>query len=182
MPSIRIRILNEAETRAALPALCAILSDCVEGGASVGFLSPYPPESALPFWETVASAVGDEAVVLFAAEVDGEILGTAQLAVKLPPNQPHRGDVKKVLVHRKARGLGLGRLLMKAVEAEALRRGRFVLVLDTSTGSPAEAIYERLGWSRIGVIPRYALMPDGSFCGSTFFSKALDGEAETPAA
>ncbi len=77
-------------------------------------------------------------------------------------------------MHRSARGLGLARLLMEAVEAEARRRGRFVLVLDTSTGSPAEAIYERLGWQRIGVIPRYALMPDGSFCGSTFFSKALD--------
>ena len=175
MPSIRIRILDEGETRASLPALCAILSDCVEGGASVGFLSPYPPESAVPFWEAVADAAGEAATVLFVAEVGGEILGTAQLGVKLPPNQSHRADVKKLLVHRKARGLGLARRLMEAAEAEALRRGRYVLVLDTATGSPAEAIYERFGWQRIGVIPRYALMPDGSFCGSTFFSKALDG-------
>lgn len=174
MPSIRIRILDEAEILASLPALCAILSDCVEGGASVGFLSPYPPESAVPFWEAVAGAVGEDATVLFAAEVDGEILGTAQLGVKLPPNQPHRADVKKLLVHRKVRGLGLARQLMAAAEAEARARGRYVLVLDTATGSPAEAIYSKLRWQRVGVIPRYALMPDGSFCDSTFFFKALD--------
>ncbi|MDO9416442.1 GNAT family N-acetyltransferase [Pararhizobium sp.] len=173
MPAITLHVLTEEETRAALPALCQVLSDCIEGGASVGFMAPYTPDDAKPFWEGVAQAVGEAATVLLAAGVDGEIMGTVQLGIKLPPNQPHRADVKKLLVHRKARGLGLARLLMEGLEAEAAKRGRHVLVLDTGTGSPAEAIYTRLGWQRVGVIPHYALMPDGSYCDSTFFYKHL---------
>jgi GNAT superfamily N-acetyltransferase len=96
-----------------------------------------------------------------------------QLGVGTMPNQPHRADVRKLLVHRDARGLGLSRCLMDAAEAEALRRGRRVLVLDTATGEPAEAIYERFGWTRAGVVPDYALMPDGRYCATTFFYKHL---------
>jgi len=173
MTDIRIHSLTEDQTRQALPALASILVDCVDGGASVGFLSPYTQADALAFWDGVRTAVGDQATVLLVAEVDGEILGTVQLGIKLPPNQPHRADLKKLLVHRKGRGLGLGRALMEAAEAEAARIGKHVLVLDTATESPAEAIYERLGWSRVGVIPDYAMMPDGSYCGSTFFYKHL---------
>jgi ribosomal protein S18 acetylase RimI-like enzyme len=173
MPDITIRTLAPSETFAALPALAEILSDCVEGGASVGFMSPYTPEDAMPYWEGVAQAVTDGATILIVAERDGDILGTVQLGIGTMPNQPHRADLKKLLVHRKARGLGLSRSLMDAADIEAMRHGRHVLVLDTATGSPAEFIYEKLGWQRVGIIPRYALMPDGSYCGSTFFYKAL---------
>ncbi len=174
MTDPRIRILTEDQTRQALPALADILVDCVEGGASVGFLAPYTQADALSFWDGVRASVGQQATVLLAAEVDGEILGTVQLGVKLPPNQPHRADLKKLLVHRRGRGLGLARALMEAAEAQAAGMGRHVLVLDTATESPAEAIYERLGWSRVGVIPDYAMMPDGSYCGSTFFYKRVE--------
>ena len=168
-----IRLLTAGEAMAALPALAEILSDCVEGGASVGFLSPYRPQDALAYWKGVADAVGNSETVLIVAETDGAILGTVQIGIATMPNQPHRADLKKLLVHRRARGQGLSRLLMDAAESAAVAHGRHVLVLDTATESPAEAIYEKLGWQRVGVIPQYALMPDGSYCGSTFFYKAL---------
>jgi len=173
MPDVNIRVLSEEETLAALPALAEILSDCVEGGASVGFMQPFPPEAAVPFWEGVAAAVGRGETVLVVAEVDGRPVGTVQLGVATMPNQPHRADIKKLLVHRNARGLGLARRLMEAAEAEAIKRRRRVLVLDTATGEPPEAIYERFGWNRAGVVPDYALMPDGRYCATTFFYKHL---------
>ena len=158
MPRVSIRTLAPSETAAALPALCTILSDCVEGGASVGFMSPYTPEDATAYWEGVARAVQARETVLIVAERDGNILGTVQLGLATMPNQPHRADLKKLLVHRAARGLGLSRLLMEAAESEATKHGRHVLVLDTATGSPAEAIYEKFGWHRVGVIPQYCLL------------------------
>jgi len=168
-----IRLLNEVEARATLPDLCAILSDCVEGGASVGFMSPYPPEAALPFWHGVVEAVGDGAVLLLVAEIDGRALGTVQVGIRQMPNQPHRGDVKKMLVHRDARGLGLSRLLMDAAEKEAARYGKTLLVLDTATGESAEVIYQRFGWQVSGVVPDYALFPDGRYCDTTVMYKRI---------
>lgn len=169
-----IRLLDEAEALKALPDLCEVLADCVEGGASLGFLSPYRPDDALPFWQGVAAAVGRGEVLLLVAEDEaGRVVGTVQVGFASKPNQPHRGDLMKLLVHRSARGLGLSRLLMEAAEKEAKARGRWLLVLDTATGSPAEAIYERFGWSRTGVVPDYALFPDGSYCSTTIFWKRL---------
>ncbi|AFL54614.1 ribosomal protein S18 acetylase RimI-like enzyme [Sinorhizobium fredii] len=173
MSDIRIRVLTEKETRVALPALAEVLADCVEGGASVGFMQPFGPQDAVPFWEGIAAAVGRAETVLIVAEVDGRAVGTVQLGVSTMPNQPHRADIKKLLVHRDARGLGLARRLMEKAEAEARKRGRRVLVLDTATGEPAEAIYERFGWLRAGVVPDYALMPDGRYCATTFLYKHL---------
>ncbi len=173
MSQVTIRTLTPSETATAVPALAEILSDCVEGGASVGFMSPHTPDDAMPYWQGVVHAMTEGNTVLIVAEKDGEVIGTVQLGIGMMPNQPHRADLKKLLVHRKARGLGLSRLLMDAAEVEAARHGRHILVLDTATGSPAESIYEKFGWQRVGVIPQYALMPDGSYCGSTFFYKAL---------
>ncbi|HCL65916.1 MAG TPA: GNAT family N-acetyltransferase [Rhizobium sp.] len=169
-----IRLLDEAEALKALPDLCEVLADCVEGGASLGFLSPYRPDDALPFWQGVAAAVGRGEVLLLVAEDEaGRVVGTVQVGFASKPNQPHRGDLMKLLVHRSARGLGLSRLLMEAAEKEAKARGRWLLVLDTATGSPAETIYERFGWQRTGVVPDYALFPDGSYCSTTIFWKRL---------
>ncbi len=171
MPTIRQ--LSRDETLAALPALCEVMADCVEGGASVGFMSPFSAEDGVPFWQGVAEAVGQGQTLLFAAEHDGQISGTVQVGFATKPNQPHRGDLMKLLVHRRARGLGLARLLMETAEREAARHGRTLLVLDTATGEPAEAIYEKLGWERAGVIPDYALFPDGRYCSTTLFFKRL---------
>ncbi|HEV7246523.1 MAG TPA: GNAT family N-acetyltransferase [Shinella sp.] len=168
-----IKLLDHEETRARLGELAEVLSDCVTGGASVGFMAPYGPADALPFWDGVAAAVGEDATLLFAAEREGRIVGTVQVGIRQMPNQPHRADVKKLLVMESERGRGLARALMTAAETEAARRGKTVLVLDTATGSPAETVYEKLGWQRAGVIPDYALYPDGRYCATTFFYKRI---------
>ncbi|NVD37390.1 GNAT family N-acetyltransferase [Ensifer sp. HO-A22] len=173
MPDITIRLLSETEARSAVPALAEVLSDCVEGGASVGFMQPYPPEAAMAYWQGVADAVAAEETLLMVAEDEGRIVGTVQVGVAQMPNQPHRGDLKKLLVHRAARGKGVARLLMQAVEQEAALRGKTLLVLDTATGSEAEAIYPRLGWERVGVIPDYAMWPEGGLCATTLFYKRI---------
>ncbi|MBK5566768.1 GNAT family N-acetyltransferase [Ensifer sp. SSB1] len=173
MSDIQIRLLDEAQARESMPALAEVLSDCVEGGASVGFMQPYPPESALAYWRGVVEAVAANETLLMVAEEAGRILGTVQVGVAQMPNQPHRGDLKKLLVHRDARGKGLARGLMEAVEREAASRGKTLLVLDTATGSDAEAIYPRLGWERVGVIPDYAMWPEGGLCATTFFYKRI---------
>lgn len=170
---VTIRMLDEQQALAALPDLCEVLADCVEGGASVGFMSPFTPGDGEAFWRGVAAAVGRGEVLLFVAEVDGRISGTVQVGFALKPNQPHRADLMKLLVHRRARGLGLSKLLMQAAEAETAKQGRSLLVLDTATGELAEQIYEKLGWTRSGVIPDYALFPDGRYCDTTFFWKRV---------
>ncbi|MBB2751397.1 UNVERIFIED_ORG: GNAT superfamily N-acetyltransferase [Rhizobium aethiopicum] len=168
-----IRTLSAEEARAAIPALSEVLADCVAGGASVGFMQPYGPEEAELYWRDVADAVGAGGNLLLVAELEGRIVGTVQVGAAQMPNQPHRGDLKKLLVHRSARGRGLARRLMQAAEREAVNSGKTLMVLDTATGSDAEAIYPRLGWQRVGVIPDYALWPQGGFCDTTLFYKRL---------
>jgi GNAT superfamily N-acetyltransferase len=168
-----IRILNAAATREAIPDLSDILSDCINGGASLGFMLPFAPEDATGYWHGIADEVEKGAIILAVAEVEGRSIGTVQIGLASKPNQPHRGDLMKLLVHRDARGLGLSRKLMEAVETEAARQGRTLLVLDTATGSDAERIYPRFGWERVGVIPDYALWPQGGLCGTTLFYKRI---------
>ncbi len=168
-----IRILDADDVRAAVPDLCEVLSDCINGGASLGFMLPFSPQDAIGYWSDIAGEVERGAIILAAAAVDRRIVGSVQVGFATKPNQPHRGDLMKLLVHRSARGRGLSRRLMETVEAEAARRGRTLLVLDTATGSDAERIYPRFGWQRVGVIPDYALWPEGGFCGTTLFYKRI---------
>jgi GNAT superfamily N-acetyltransferase len=155
-------------------ALADVLIDCVEGGASVSFMLPLPREKAVAFWRGVAEGVArGERVLLVAEDAEGRIVGTVQLVMAMPDNQPHRGDIAKMLVHRSARRRGVAQRLMSAIGDEAHREGKTVLVLDTVTGGDAERLYERAGWQRVGVVPKYALMPNGDFCGTTFFFKHL---------
>lgn len=153
--------------------LASVLIDCVEGGASVSFMSPLTRERAVAFWRHVARGVaaGHRAVVV--AEDAAGICGTVQLVFDLPENQPHRADLAKMLVHRRARRQGLGAALVRAAEATARDCGKSLLVLDTVTGSDAERLYARLGWQRVGEIPRYALWPQGGFCSTTVFYRDL---------
>jgi GNAT superfamily N-acetyltransferase len=172
--AVRVRRVEAQEAAACVEGLADVLIDCVEGGASVSFMLPISREKALAFWRGVAGGVErGERVLLVAETLFGEIVGTVQLITALPENQPHRADVAKMLVHRKARRRGVGQSLMAAVDAEARKERRSVLVLDTVTGGDAERLYERAGWRRVGVVPRYALMPDGEFCATTFFYKHL---------
>jgi GNAT superfamily N-acetyltransferase len=168
-----IRMLNGEEARAAIPQLAEILADCVDDGASLGFMQPYTVEDAVSFWQNVADGIAAGGTLLLVAEIDGRMVGTVQVGFAHMPNQAHRGDLKKLLVHRTARGKGLARLLMEAVEREAARHGKTLLVLDTASGSDAEAIYPRLGWLRSGTIPDYAMWPQGGFCDATFFYKRI---------
>jgi GNAT superfamily N-acetyltransferase len=169
-----VRRVGANEVTACVEALADVLIDCVEGGASVGFMLPLPRERAVAFWRNVAAAVGrGERVLLVAEDGSGQMLGTVQLILSMPDNQQHRGDVAKMLVHRKARRRGVAQRLMAAVDDEARKEGRTVLVLDTVTGSDAERLYARAGWQRVGAIPQYALMPTGEFCSTTFFFKHL---------
>jgi GNAT superfamily N-acetyltransferase len=167
---VSVRRLGAAEARNRIGQLADVLLDCVEGGASVSFMLPMARETALRFWQGVADGVERGVRTLVVAEDTQGIVGTVQLITDLPENQPHRADVAKLLVHRRARGGGIGRQLMDAVEGEAREQGRRVLVLDTASAT-AERLYERLGWQRVGVVPDYALMPDGELCATVFFYK-----------
>ena len=170
--SIEIVELDAAAARAAVPELAEVLADCVAGGASVSFMAPFTQEAAAAFFRAVAESVERGETVLLAAKLDGRIVGTVQLGIDMPPNQPHRADVKKLLVHRAARHRGFGAALMQALESAARARGRTLLVLDTASGD-AERLYARGGWQRVGVVPDYAMWPGGGFCDTTFFWKRL---------
>jgi GNAT superfamily N-acetyltransferase len=159
---------------AQIAALAALLIDCVEGGASVSFMLPLAPERAQAFWRRVAQGVHNgERVLLVCEDERGAIVGTVQLVLGLPENQPHRADVAKMLVHRSARRQGLAERLMRAAEDAARDRGKTLLVLDTVTGGDAERLYTRLGWQRVGSIPDYALWPQGGLCATTYFYRRV---------
>ena len=173
-PTITVRRLAADEAAACVEPLADVLIDCVEGGASVGFMLPLPRKTALAFWHGVAVGIErGERVLLVAEQGDGRIVGTVQLILAQPANQSHRADVAKMLVHRRARRRGLAQQLMAAVDAAARDAGKTVLVLDTVTGGDAERLYERSAWQRVGTVPNYALMPTGEFCATTFFYKQL---------
>ncbi len=169
------RIYRANHEPAVVHALAEVLLDCVEGGASVGFMHPLPHSKAVAFWEkTLASAARGERIVLVAEDAESKtIVGTVQIVLDMPDNQPHRADVAKMQVHRRARRRGLGAALVRAAEASAREAGKTLLVLDTVTGSDAERLYARLGWQRCGVIPGYALWPQGGLCDTTIFYRVL---------
>jgi GNAT superfamily N-acetyltransferase len=168
--------VERVETRDAasvLPALTDILLDCVEGGASVSFMAPLSRAKADAFWRGVLdSAARGERIVLVARDAAGSISGTVQVILAQPENQPHRGDVAKMLVHRRARRQGLGEALMRAAERQAWQAGKTLLVLDTASDA-AERLYRHAGWTECGRIPGYALLPSGEPCATAYFYKQL---------
>ena len=155
-----------------LHALADVLVDCVEGGASVSFMLPITRDRALAFWRKVADGVARGERILLVAEDLRGIVGTVQVIVDQPENQPHRADVAKMLVHRRARRQGAGEALMRAAEREAHGVGKTMLVLDTGDDTAAR-LYTRLGWQAAGRIPRYALLPEGGDCATTFYFRDL---------
>jgi GNAT superfamily N-acetyltransferase len=170
---IQIRSLQPIGDRE-VQGLSDVLIDCVEGGASVSFMLPMSRAKAAAYWHGAsASAARGERVVLAAEDAAGMIVGTVQVIWAQPENQPHRGDVAKMLVHRRARRQGVGAALLAAAERSALGAGKTLLVLDTVTGSDAERLYARQGWQRCGEIPNYALWPNGTPCATTIFFKSL---------
>lgn len=161
--------LGEAD----IAQLAALLIDCVEGGASVSFMHPLSWTRALAFWRGVAEEVTAGRRLLIVAREGDEIVGTVQVILALPENQPHRGDVAKMLVARRARRRGVGEALMRAAEHGARGAGKTLLVLDTSNPE-AERLYARLGWHFAGTVPDFALWPEGGLCATSFYYRRLD--------
>jgi GNAT superfamily N-acetyltransferase len=172
-----VRRLGAEDARAAVPGLADVLIDCVAGGASVSFMAPLDRDKAMGFWQGVADGVARGERVLLVAETVGAgpergIVGTVQVILAQPENQPHRGDVSKLLVHRRARGTGVGAALMAAAEDAARDEGKTLLVLDTASDG-AERLYRRQGWVMVGTVPGYALWPDGTPCDTVFYYKRV---------
>jgi ribosomal protein S18 acetylase RimI-like enzyme len=153
--------------------LALLLLDATAAGASVGFLDSTTLEQAKEWWRQSLS----ERTILLATRDDEGITGTVQLRPASMPNQPHRADIAKLLVHRRARRQSLGKLLMEEIERRARSAGFTLLTLDTKRGDAAESLYRRAGWNEVGVIPGYALNPDGSRCDTVIFYKELSGAA-----
>lgn len=168
----QIRALQTMDERA-IQGLSNVLIDCVESGASVSFMLPMTQAKAESFWRTVAASVArGERVVLAAEDTTGTIIGTVTVVLQQPENQPHRGDVSKMLVHRSARRQGVGAALLTAAERHALAAGKTLLVLDTASDDAAR-LYVRQGWQHCGIIPDYALLPDGPPCATTIYYKFI---------
>lgn len=169
-PSIRrLHALDDAR----LEQLAALTFDCVDGGASIGFLQPFTLDKARAFWRRIAPEIAAGERALLVAEDERGICGTVQLVLALPANQPHRADLCKMQVHRRARKLGLGARLVRAAEELARECGRSLLVLDAVTNGDAARLYERCGWVKVGDVPNFALYPDGRPCGTTYYYRDL---------
>ncbi|HEY3293205.1 MAG TPA: GNAT family N-acetyltransferase [Candidatus Nanopelagicaceae bacterium] len=168
-----VRALPASELELLVSSLARILCECVADGASVSFMSDLSQDVAEEYWHGISqkSAAGD--LIVFGAFIADELVGTATLITATPPNQPHRADVAKVLVRPAFQRRGIAKALMITLEKKALEIGKDLLVLDTLTGSGAEALYAGLGWKRVGEIPRYALTPDGQARATMVFYKEL---------
>ena len=174
MTAIRIQRLDDVSERD-VEQLTEVLIDCVEGGDSIGFMLPMTREKAAGFWADATRSAGRGERIILVARDDGDrIVGTVSVVWAAMENQPHRADVAKMQVHRQARRRGVGKLLLEAAERVAKENARSVLVLDTASAD-AERLYVRGGWQLCGVIPKYALMPDGAYCKTTVYYKLLDG-------
>lgn len=168
--------VNHPDRDGQLNALAQVLHACVHAGASVSFILPFTVADALAFWrdKVLPGAAAGTRRVFLARNSSGQIVGTVQLDLATPPNQSHRADVLKLLVHPNARRLGIARKLMTAVERVAVAEGRTLLTLDTIAGGQAEALYRSMGYTLLGVMPRYSRnphTPDLEPC--SFFYKEL---------
>lgn len=171
-PPFTIRRVANLDERL-IEQLAEVTKDCVDGGASIGFMQPFTRDRAVAFWRNMAGAVAAGQRALLVAEDDRGVCGTVQLIFDLPDNQPHRADLAKMQVHRRARRRGLGEALLRAAEETARSCGKTLLVLDAVTDGDAARLYARLGWVRVGDIPNYALYPDGGYCSTTYFYRDL---------
>ena len=180
-PLAGIAVLDAAAAASAVPRLAALLVDCVAAGASVSFLSPLGRDVARAYWRERARAVAEGRRVLLAGWADGVLAGAVMLDLNTPPNQPHRAEVKKLLVDPAHRRRGLGRALLARAEVEAVAAGRSLLTLDTRAGDAGEALYRAAGWTEAGRIPGYARNPDGSLGDTVIFYRQPTSAAATAA-
>lgn len=170
---MEIDVLTPEQASAAMDELTALLIDAVESGASVGFLPPLSRVESRAYWQTVIPSLQDKSRLLLAARVDDVVAGVVQLGLEGRANGSHRAEVMKLLVHTAYRKRGIGRALMNTLEDHARRMGRTTLVLDTRAGDPSQRLYESLGYTLAGVIPRYTHSADGSLHATAFLYKIL---------
>jgi GNAT superfamily N-acetyltransferase len=170
---IEVRVLDAESAPACAGELAAVLLDCVEGGASIGFLASLTPAEAREFYDTACAEAAAGTRILLAAFDGDELVGTVQVLLEALPNGRHRGEIAKMLVRRSARRRGVAAALLERAEREARAAGKTLLVLDAVTGGDAARLYARLGWTRVGEIPGFALFPDGAPCSTTYFYKQL---------
>ncbi|MFH8369365.1 GNAT family N-acetyltransferase [Streptomyces sp. NPDC018031] len=156
-----------------VPGLAGLLSDTVADGSSLGFVTPFDRQAAAAWWHARQSAVADGSLCVWAAHGPGGVAGTVSLTLEYKPNGRHRAEVVKLMVHRDARGQGLGRALLSTAEQAAARAGATLLLLDTETGSTAENLYQASGWTRYGIVPEYAADPAGTLRDGSFYYKQL---------
>jgi ribosomal protein S18 acetylase RimI-like enzyme len=173
---IEIVRLNNDELTKHLDAIAEILHACVHDGANIGFVLPFDLSQARAFWlQKIAPGMAANTRIVLVARMGDQLAGTVQLSLDTPPNQPHRADVSKLLVHPKYRMLGIGRALMQRIESYGVNAGRQLLTLDTATDI-AENLYLSLGYERAGHIPGYAREPnEDRFVGTTIMYKVLQG-------
>lgn len=171
---MKIQRLTPESTPPLFPKLVALLQNAVSSGASIGFLPPLIYEDAVNYWQDVASALKTSYRILLVAEMDQEIIGTVQLDMASRPNGSHRAEISKLMVHTSHRGQGVAQALMNAIETKARLAGRTTLILDTREGDPSERLYSKLGYTRAGVIPKYARSTDGTLHTTVFMYKLLN--------
>ena len=171
---MEIAILDGEEARRRIPELALVLQDCVAKGASVSFMNPFSLAEAIGYFTDIAESVARQEIILFAAIEKGRAVGTVQIHPSWKPNQPHRAEIAKMLVHSAHRKQGIGQKLLQSAEIEAKKRGYTLLMLDTASGE-AERLYTRVGYIKAGAIPNFALWPDGGYCDTVFYYKLIDG-------
>jgi GNAT superfamily N-acetyltransferase len=172
MPSVIIERLGRDPAEDDIRGLAELLVDTIDGGSSVSFMAGLTASQAESWWRSVLSKASERAIIFVARDAQG-VVGTVQLQPAWAPNQPHRADVAKLLVHRRARRGGIGRALMAALERAASDAGFTLLLLDTCQGNAAERLYASTGWVRVGIVPGFALNPDRTLCDTVFFYKQL---------
>lgn len=173
--SLQIERIQTEEAEDVLQGLIEVLVDCVNqgDGASISFHPPLDRQRAESFWRNKFADVATGNRVLLVAKDADRIAGTVMLEFMTMDNQPHRGEVQKLLVHSDFRRGGIAKALMVAIEQAAFDAGRTLLVLDTVKDGPAEKLYTKLGWRKVGEIPCFAVSADGKFSSTVIFYKDL---------
>jgi len=177
---MQIELLTSPTAHEKLGDLIELLQDAVDSGASVGFLPPLSHDTASDYWRSVFADLDAGHRLLLGAMDGSRLVGSVQLELALKPNASHRAEVQRLLVFRSARRQGIGEGLMRQLHELARQHGRTLLVLDTREGEPSELLYQKLGYTRAGVIPDYARSADGALDATAFYYLFVPASGTTP--
>ena len=173
LDELTFELLTSHTAREKLSDLVDLLQDAVDSGASIGFLPPLSREVASDYWRSIFADVDEGYRILLGAMAGAKLVGSVQLELARKPNAAHRAEVQRLLVSRSVRRRGIGERLMRELHELARQRGRTLLVLDTREGDPSELLYQKLGYTRAGVIPAYARSASGSLDATAFYYRLV---------